>query len=362
MAVNRLPLLIGLALLGGCASPTYYLQAVHGQLELWRLSQPLEALEGDPSVKPALKDKLASAVAIRDFASRALHLPNNGSYRKYADVKRQYVVWNVFAAEAFSIQPKQWCYPIAGCAAYRGYFDKAEAEQYARSLRERGYDAHVGGVPAYSTLGWFDDPLLNTFIHYPETELARLIFHELSHQVLYVAGDTEFNESFAVAVEQTGVRRWLEHYGSPAQREAFERAQARRADFTALVLDYREKLGDLYESDVPEEEKRTGKARILAELKEHYTRLKTERWGGFAGYDRWFGQEINNATLASVGIYTKLVPAFLALLEAQGGDLPRFYTSVKRLADMPKDSRREQLAQVLDGSRAPVALLDLPRH
>ena len=203
-----------------------------------------------------------------------------------------------------------------------------DAEAYAESLRRGGADVHVGPVPAYSTLGWFDDPLLNTFIHYPETELARLIFHELAHQVAYVTDDSEFNESFATAVEQAGIERWLQREGSDAQRAAFEQAQQRRRDFHALVLDYRGRLERLYAS-TPEWAQTGAKHFILSELQADYRRLKQDKWNGYAGYDRWFGQEINNATLASLGIYTRLVPAFLALLDEQGGDLPRFYAAVK---------------------------------
>lgn len=346
-------LLAAAAALASCASPAYYWQAAAGQVELLRKAQPIEQWQADGAAPAALKHKLAAALRIRDFASAQLALPANGSYRKYADLRRPYVAWNVYATDALSTRLREWCFPVAGCVSYRGYFAREDAEAYAAGLRRGGADVHVGGVPAYSTLGWFDDPLLNTFIHYPETELARLIFHELAHQVVYVADDSEFNESFASAVEQAGIERWLKHEGSPQQRAAFEQAQQRRRDFNALVLDYRARLEQLYASAASEAEKAAAKLSTLRELQADYRRLKHDKWNGFAGYDRWFGQEINNATLASVGIYTRLVPAFVALLQHKGDDLPRFYAAVKQLAALGKEERQAQLARLLPA--APLA-------
>jgi predicted aminopeptidase len=331
--------------LGGCASPAYYLQAFNGQMELLRLARPIAEVQDDAAVPPDVKAKLAAAVRIRDFASRELALPDNGSYRKYADIGRPFVVWNVFAAEEFSVRPKEWCYPVAGCANYRGYFARADAEAYAARLRGQGFEVYVGGVPAYSTLGWFDDPLLSTYIHYPAAGLARIVFHELAHQVLYVRDDTEFNESFAVAVEQEGLRRWLAQENDPAQQAAFQQAQRMRADFQGLVLDARQRLEALYASARAPDDKRREKASILAGLRRDYAALKAGPWQEFAGFDRWFGQEINNATLASVGLYQQLVPAFEALLARDNRDLPRFYAAVKQLAALPKEARRELLAR-----------------
>lgn len=344
MRPNNLPLAALAALaLDGCAPPAYYFQAAEGHFELWRLARPIEEVQGDPALPASLQERLAAAAGIRDFASRALALPDNGSYRRYAALDRPYVVWNVLAAEEFSVRPKEWCFPVAGCVGYRGYFSRREADAYIAVLREQGYEAHVGGVPAYSTLGWFDDPLLSTFIHFPETELARLIFHELSHQVAYARDDTEFNESFAVAVEQEGLRRWLAAHGDEDKRRSHERAQRMRADFMRLVLDARSRLETLYASSLPPEEMRREKARIFAALRRDYDALQAGPWQGYAGYDRWFGQEVNNATLASVGLYQQLVPAFETLLEHHGRDLPRFYAEVRALAELPKAERRQRL-------------------
>jgi len=340
------------ALLGACVSPGYYLQAAGGQFEILRLSRPLDDTRIDPTTPGALRDKLARAATIRDFASRELGLPDNGSYRKYADLGRPYVVWNVFATDELSIEPREWCFPVAGCVSYRGYFAEAEAEAFAANLRAQGNDVHVAGIAAYSTLGWFDDPLLNTFMHYPEIELARLIFHELAHQRVYAAGDSEFNESFAMAVEVAGVRRWLAREGSDAQRAAFAAAQRRREDFANLVLKYRDALGAAFKGDTDTAHKRAEKARILGGLQAEYRALRDGAWGGYNGYDRWFGQEINNAVLASIGLYHQRVPAFEALLATEGGDLPRFYERVAQLARLPKDRRDAELARAAGSETA----------
>lgn len=349
---RHLPWLLGVvAVLGGCATPSYYWQAARGQLSLWRDARPLDALLADGTTPPKLRDQLQLANAIRAFASRELHLPDNGSYRRYADIHRPFVVWNVFAAAPLSVEPKQWCFPVSGCVGYRGYFAREDAERYADELRRRGLDVFVGGVPAYSTLGWFDDPLLSSFIHWPETELARLIFHELAHQVAFAGGDSEFDEGFATAVEEAGVTRWIAHRGDPLLAERFERAQAMRADFRALVLGYRDRLGALYAEPLPDAEKLARKEALIKELRADYARLKRERWNGFSGYDRWFGGDINNATLASIGIYTAQVPRFQALLLRLDGDLSRFYAEVKFLAGLPQAQRHAALEQAALAAR-----------
>ncbi|GAB4180730.1 MAG: aminopeptidase [Rhodocyclaceae bacterium] len=336
--------------LPGCTAPGYYLQAAGGQFELWRLSRPIAEVRGDARSPAALRERLERIERIREFASRDLGLPDNGSYRRYADLRRPYVVWNVFAAREFSVQPEQWCFPVAGCVSYRGYFAEADARAFAAQLQARGHEVHVAGVPAYSTLGWFDDPVLNTFIHYPESEAARLIFHELAHQLAWADADTEFNESFAVAVELEGVARWLAAWGSPGEREAFAEAQQRRAQFSALVLQYRQRLDRLYRSGIPEDSMRGAKAEILAGFRRAYERLRDGAWRGFAGYDRWLGGEINNATLASIGIYTRWVPAFRVLIEASRGDLPTFYERVRGLANLPAGQRHAALEAALAGA------------
>ncbi len=330
--------------LAGCDTVGYYAQAIGGQVELWRSTRPLEQVIADPQSAPTLKQRLELAARIRDFASRELGLPDNGSYRAYGDLKRPYVVWNVFAAEALSVKPKQWCFPVAGCVAYKGFFTKARAEQLAAELTRAELDVFVSGVPAYSTLGYFDDPLLNTFIHYPPAELARLIFHELAHQVAYARDDTVFNESFAVTVEREGVRRWLQKHGSATELQAFKQRLERRAAFHAVAEKYRRKLEEVYASAASDGHKRKAKAEVFGEMAREYAELK-QSWDGFKGYDPWLGEQANNATLASIAVYTQQVPAFQGLLAKLGGDLTGFYAQVKQLAAMPKDERSARLAE-----------------
>lgn len=329
-------------LLAGCGNVSYYLQSVGGQLEIWQREKPVANLLQDPDLSPQLKTQLERATRIRDYASRELGLPDNRSYRSYADLARPFVVWNVFAAAEFSTEPRQWCFAVAGCVGYRGYFSEAEARSQAAALAAEGNDVYVGGVPAYSTIGWFDDPLLNTFIHYPEPELARLLFHELAHQILYVKDDTVFNESFATVVEQAGIARWLAAHGSDTDRIRFVQLQRFRADFRLLVTQTRTALADLYAGSAAPEQKRRRKAELLSALQTQYQQRKGE-WGGFSGYDRWFAQPLGNAHLASVAIYTQRVPAFEALLRQQGGDLPRFYAAVRELAVLPAAERNARL-------------------
>jgi predicted aminopeptidase len=344
MRARRLLLYAALMpLLCGCATLRYYSQAVSGQLDLMRRAVPIDEQIARDATPAALKAKLEAVLRIRRFASRELGLPDNGSYKSYADLGRPYALWNVFAAPEFSLEPVNSCFVFVGCVSYRGYFSEADAQAEGASRRAQGYDVHVGGVPAYSTLGWFDDPVLSTFIRYPEAELARLMFHELAHQLLYVKSDTRFNESFAVAVEQAGVERWLAQSGSERERAAYERLQSMKREFVALVLKYQAILDEYYRQDLPLEEKRLGKARRFAEMEEEYRQLKAS-WGGFAGYDRWFAGKPNNATLASVALYTELVPAFRALLEREGSDLPRFYAAAKDLAKLPKEERDARLS------------------
>ncbi|HKU70216.1 MAG TPA: aminopeptidase [Burkholderiales bacterium] len=329
-------------LASACSNVGYYAQTVSGQLNIWGRERPIEEVIADPNSPQVLKERLARVTEIRDFASRELALPDNRSYKSYVDLERPFVVWNVFAAPEFSVQPMQWCLLFAGCVSYRGYFSKEEAERFASTLA--GNDVYIGGVPAYSTLGYFDDPVLNTFINYPPYEVARLLFHELAHQVAYAKDDSVFNESFAVTVEQEGLRRWLAKNGDERQRESVERAQRVRGEFIGMIERYRGRLAALYRTRIAPDAMREKKREILAEFAAEYqTKRKSAEWGGFAGYDRFFAISPNNAQLASVAIYTRLVPQFEALLAREGGDLGRFYAAVKELAALPKDERYAQL-------------------
>ncbi len=331
------------ATIHGCANFGYYAQSVSGQMEILGNQKPIEELLDDSNTDPALRQKLRAVLRMREFASQELGLPNNDSYRYYADVKRPYVLWNVFATPEFSTKLKSWCFPIAGCVNYRGYFSKPAADHFATQLQGQNQDVFVGGVAAYSTLGWFHDPVLNTVLSRDEIDLAGLIFHELAHQVVYVPDDSSFNESFATAVELEGVRRWLEKNGSTAKVDEYAKAKSRHAEFSALVLRYRDRLEALYQEKIEAPTMRARKAQEFQNLQRDYHALK-QSWGGYSGFDRWFARDLNNAHLASVTTYTQLVPGFQDLLNAQGGDMRRFYRAVKQLAKQDRPERRAALA------------------
>jgi predicted aminopeptidase len=329
------------AALAGCSTLGYYTQAAQGQLELLSDSKPIDDWLADPATTPGLRHRLETARQIRRFAVRELGLPDNSSYKNYASLSRQYVLWNVVATPELSLSPLQWCFPVAGCVNYRGYYDKAAAQDYARELRADGNDVEVGGVTAYSTLGWFSDPIISTFINYPDAELARMLFHELAHQVVYVAGDSQFNESFASAVEEEGVERWLDKFGTPVIREAYDRYWSRKRDFTGLLLAARKELEQVYKSPLPDAGKRQAKARIFARVKDDYQVLK-QNWGGYAGYDKFFAEPLSNAHLASIATYSDFVPAFKALLKRERS-FPAFYNAARRIADLDKAERHRVL-------------------
>ena len=339
----------------GCSNLAYYAQSVNGHLALVQSARPVSEWLADARTSPALKERLALSQRIRDFAVSDLKEPDNASYRRYGDLKRGSAVWNVVAAPELSLKLETWCFPVVGCVSYRGYYDQTQAEALASELRARGLEANVYGVPAYSTLGklprfdWLADPLLNTFIAYPEGELARLIFHELAHQVAFAPGDTLFNESFASTVEKIGAERWLTEAAAPAARAEYEVAEARRADFRALTSRYRDELARLYASAQGDDAKRAEKAAILARLRADYAAMKATRWNGYAGYDTWFAQA-NNAAFGVLASYTGLVPAFERLFEREGRDFPRFYAEVRRLAALPSRDRQAALAAAATSS------------
>ncbi|MBN8510285.1 MAG: aminopeptidase [Burkholderiales bacterium] len=335
--------------LAGCGDAAYYGQAIGGHLEVMGRARPVEAWLADPAASAPLKQRLHGAQRLREFSVQDLKLPDNPSYRRYADLQRPAAVWNVVAAPELSLELKTWCFPVLGCVSYRGYFDKAAAEALAAQLRVEGWEASVYPVPAYSTLGWSNwmggDPLLNTFVGGTEAELARLMFHELAHQQLYVADDSLFNESFATAVERIGVERWLQAQGSAAQREQFRLAQQRRQDFRDLTQRTRRALQALYASDASAEAKRQGKAALLAQMRDDAAQLKATRWGGFAGYDAWFAQA-NNASLGVLGTYNDLADAFERLYRQQGGDFERFYAEAARIGELPTAQRHATLRAI----------------
>jgi len=334
--------LVLLAAVGGCSTIGYYYQAARGHLKIVHAAKPVDTWLADPKTSDPLRTRLEAARDIRDFAVRDLGLPDNGSYRAYAELGRPYAVWNVVAAAEFATKPRVWCFPVAGCVAYKGWYDERDAEQLAAELRAEGFDAFVHGVPAYSTLGWFDDPLLSSFLRYPRAEVARLVFHELAHQVAYAPGDSAFNEAFATAVELEGVRRWLACVGTPREQAEFDAMTRRKRDFVALVQRTRARLDALYAAPLQVDEMRSRKAEAFQAMREDYAALKAS-WDGFAGYDRWFSQALGNAHLASIGTYEDALPALDALLDRVGRDLPKFYAEAKRLAKLEADARSRAL-------------------
>ncbi len=337
----------GLLCLSGCANLGYYWQSASGHMRMLQSARPVQDWLDDAEAPARLKEKLALSQQIRAFASSELGLPDNPSYRRYADLRRAAVVYNVVAAPEYSLKLKTWCFPVTGCVSYRGYFDEAEARAQAARVKAEGFEVDVYPVPAYSTLGWMNwaggDPLLNTFIHYPEGELARLIFHELAHHVAYAADDTTFNESFAVAVERIGGQRWLDRHGGPAARADSELLESRRSDFRAFTQRWRAALEQLYSSPLGEGDKLQRKAELMAAMRADYAQVKAERWAGYAGYDGWLARA-NNASFGVLAAYNELVPQFEDLFRRGGGDFARFYAEVRALAALPKDQRRAKLA------------------
>ena len=328
--MKPLLLVIAAALLTGCESISYYGQAIGGHFKLMSQAKPLDTWLTDPSTPPDLKARLETARGIREFASRELHLPDNGSYTTYADLNRRFAVYNVFAAPKFSVDPKPECFPITGCVAYRGFYSEKDANAYAVKLREQGFDVYTGGVLAYSTLGWFDDPLLSTFIRYPDAQVARLVFHELAHQLVYAKGDTTFNESFAVVVEDEGVRRWLDAQGRSADLAAFRAAQERKRDLAARIKETRERLKTIYAAKLTPEQ-------MLEQKKGEFDRLR-------AVYPTFVPAEPNNAFLVSIALYNEFVPALERVLAASGS-LDAFYERARALAHEDRKQRDSLLAR-----------------
>jgi predicted aminopeptidase len=339
----------------GCANFGYYAQALNGQLEVYARTRAIEDVIADAGANDNVKTKLTEVLRVRAYASSELALPDNESYRVYADLNRPYALWNVFATPELSLKATQWCFIMTGCVAYRGYFSQPDAEDFAAKLRAEGADVYVGGVTAYSTLGWFRDPVLNTIINRPMPEIAGLIFHELAHQRLYVTGDSAFSESFAMTIEFEGVRRWLKATGGSSEYEKYEAQTKRREEFATLVAKHRERLEALYESGASTTEKRAGKALIFTELRAEYVQMK-ERWNGYSGYDGWFALNLNNAHLISLGLYQRHVPAFQALLARHQGNLTAFYQAAEELGRLPAIERIATLNAYL-----PTATLEQPR-
>ena len=323
---------------GGC----YLLESAQGQLELMSRRKPIPAVIANTRTPPAVRSQLQAVSQIREYASRELKLPDNGSYRSYADVGRPYVVWNVVAAAEFSIEPKQWCFPIVGCVAYRGYFVERRAQAYGEKLRREGFDVSVAGVAAYSTLGHFNDPILNTMLGWNDVELASIIFHELTHQMIYLSSDADFDEALATTVEEEGVRRWLTAAGRDEDLARYDLYQEHFRVVLALANRTRGELRTLYASGADPAQMRVRKKAIIDALRGSFTQLKAQ-WGGHAPFEAWFEGDINNAHLASVATYYDCVPGFKRELAAVNGDLAAFYRRVRELSKLDQTERDSML-------------------
>ncbi len=327
----------------GCTSVSYYAQSLEGHVQIMAARKNVGKLIHDPATPVALRAKLTSASAIRRFATDELALPDNSSYRSYVDIGRDNVTFAVFAAPQFSLTPRTWCFPVFGCVPYRGYFSQKSAAESAAELQRQGLDVYVSGVTAYSTLGWFSDPLLSTMLRQDAIYLAGLIFHELAHQEIYVNGDSAFNEAFAVAVEITGVRKWLRATDNRAGLRSYEIDRQRKADFLGLIAKTRDELRQVYASPRTSQQVAAAKTAAIDRLRVRYRQMRDRRWAGYRGYDAWFNNPINNAKLAATSVYGEQVPAFLHLYDLCAGDYPRFYASVRRIAALPEPSRAEAL-------------------
>lgn len=360
LAAPILALLACLAL-AGCAHTEgalgYYWQSVQGHARLLQAARPLDEWIANESTPAPLRARLQLAQRARHFAVQELGLPDNASYRSYADLGRSAAVWNVVAAPPYALELHRWCFPFTGCIGYRGYFQEADAQAEGARLAAQGLEVDVYGVPAYSTLGYLDwaggDPLLNTFIGWPEGEFVRLLFHELAHQVVYAQGDTLFNESFATAVERLGTERWLATQARPEVRQAFAASEERRQSFRALTRATRARLAEIYEQNkAPAHDSQAlnaMKSGAMQDFRAQYAVLR-ERWlaqgARVEGYDRWVAQA-NNASFAAQAAYDAWVPAFEALFAQQGQRWDAFYDAVRHLAALPQDERHARLQALL---------------
>lgn len=345
LALSRIVLAWLCVLASGCAQLGYYAHLAQGHVKLLAARESIHKILEDSSRDDKLRQQLSAVRRARHFAIEILKLPDNGSYQHYADLRRPYALWNVLATPEFSLNPVESCFPIAGCVAYRAYYDPARAHKLADQYRAQGYDVDIGGVPAFSTLGWFRDPVLNTMMHWSETVLIGTLFHELAHQRLYLADDTAFNESFARFVEQEGLR----HYFSLHEDALPNRAQRRlrSQQFTALVLSTRRTLASVYQLPLSTAAMRARKKAAFEQLKADYETLRDTQWNGDGDYDDWFAQELNNASLLPFGLYDEWVPAFSALFQASGHDWEKFYATCRDLGRMDRSARQEQMKALM---------------
>lgn len=338
-------------LITGCAGPGYFVQAAGGQMSVLNARRPIAEVLNDAAAPAAVRTRLELVQRARDFAARELKLDAHGSFATYADLGRPYAVWNVIATPEFSLTPKRWCFPIAGCIGYRGYFEQRKAEKYAAQLRRKGLDVHVGGAAAYSTLGWFRDPVLSSTLRYDDAQAVAVVFHELAHARLYLRGDTTFNESFATAVEEQGMHRFLAGADGATLLAAWQTSRAREQGFHELLGNTRTRLAALYAGDLDEHAMRAEKSRTLDEARAAHTQLKLS-WGEYAGYDRFFDAGLNNARLAAVAFYRQDVAAFTQLIVESGSDMQVFYQRARALSRLDPAARRVALDALAERAQA----------
>ena len=351
--------LLAVVFLSGCSSVGYYSQIVSGHMGIVMGKRPVDEVLSDKDINESLKRRLHVAQRAREFAVTQLNLPDNESYTSFYDTGKRYVTWNVVAAAEFSFIPRKWCFPIAGCVSYRGYYAEEDAQSYAEKMKQEGLDVTVNGATAYSTLGYFKDPLLNTMLARSDPAIASLLFHELAHQQLYVGDDSKYNESFASFVEREGLKEWeqFEALSSPQPEDGEMSAELairkqRQEDFIALLRTTRDDLEALYSSDLDEDNMREKKIQRFQEMRSEYEELKKQRWDGYEGYDGWFERELNNARLVSVATYNDYVPAFKVMFEQSGGSFTRFYQEAQRVADLPAEKRTAVMQELLGKSSA----------
>lgn len=336
--------LLAVATLTACYELDYYLHTAGGHMKIMVERKSISDLLTDQNTSEELRVKLKNIAWIRHFASDRLDLPENGSYQSYVELDRPYVVWNVVATPELSLEPLVWCFPFSGCISYRGYFNLKSAQSFAKDLQKEGYDITVSGVPAYSTLNWFDDPALSTFSKWSTSSVARLIFHELAHQKLYIPDDSSFNESFATSVELAGVELWLDRFADQQEKERYAQRLKREKQFLELTAETRQELKKIYDSEMTVQEKRERKEAVFSDLRQRYSILR-KNWNGYDGYDPWF-KTLNNAKFASVNTYHRWVPAFKLVMEQERHNLPDFYRRCVAISKLPQEKRSKLLDEL----------------
>jgi predicted aminopeptidase len=339
---RSLLIFISILLLPACSNLSYYFDAANGHMDLLDKAEPIDEILQRPDLDGKFRQQLITFQQARDFASQYLYLPGNDSYRSFSDLGREYVVWNVVATNEFSIKPQKWCFLFVGCLTYRGYFEKHKVDAFADELKQQGQDVYVSGVSAYSTLGWFDDPVVSSMLYNNEARRVGIVFHELAHQLMYRKNSTTFNESFAMVVEEEGIRRWFESRNKQALLEQYKEDKAKSRQFHQMLVQTKNRLNMLYTQDLDDTEKRQKKQRYLQAIKSEYTKLR-QQWNGYSGYDKWMSQELNNAHFVLVQTYHDLVPMFKAMLKQKNNDLESFYDEVIVVSELSDDEFAKEI-------------------